>query len=283
MKKIVLAAVCAFALMAQANPAKAPTPAPAKSPVKLWRLDCGALQDQDRNFYSDTNAFEGSQISLTVSCYLVKHGDDYALFDAGLPLRYLGQAAKPPFGETVRIAIEPQLKQIGVTPAQIKRVMISHYHFDHTGQLAAFPNAILSIGAADWSRIKATEDYPGLERPPFAPWLTGGGKVEPTQGDFDVFGDGSVVMLNLPGHTPGHHGLLVRLAKTGPVLLTGDLSHFAANYASNGVPPVNSDRADTLASLDRFKAMAVNLKAITIIDHEPGDVAKLPAFPKAAE
>ena len=86
-----------------------------------------------------------------------------------------------------------------------------------------------------------------------------------------------------PGHTPGHHGLLVRLAKTGPVLLTGDLAHFAENYAENGVPMFNVDRANTLASFDRFKRLAASLKAMVIIQHEQADVKKLPVFPVAAE
>ena len=111
----------------------------------------------------------------------------------------------------------------------------------------------------------------------------GGGKVEPVARDQDIFGDGSVVMLDMPGHTPGHHSLLVKLAGMGPVLLTGDQAHFQENYDSEGVPTFNTNRADTLASFDRFKALAKNLKATVIIQHEPRDVGKLPAFPKAAE
>jgi len=107
--------------------------------------------------------------------------------------------------------------------------------------------------------------------------------IEPVVGDKDIFGDGSVVMIDLPGHTPGHHALLVKLAHTGYVLLSGDAAHFAENYASNGVPSFNSNRADTLASFDRFKKLAANLHATVIIQHEPADIAKLPAFPKAAD
>ncbi len=111
----------------------------------------------------------------------------------------------------------------------------------------------------------------------------GGGSVEPVARDKDIFGDGSVVMLDMPGHTPGHHTLLVRLTGMGPVLLSGDQAHFQENYDSAGVPTFNTNRADTLASFDRFKALAKNLKATVIIQHEPRDINKLPAFPKAAE
>jgi N-acyl homoserine lactone hydrolase len=92
-----------------------------------------------------------------------------------------------------------------------------------------------------------------------------------------------VIMLDLPGHTPGHHGLLVKLKTTGAVLLTGDVAHFHENYDSNGVPSFNVNRADSLASLDRFKKLAANLKATVIIQHDPRDIGKLPVFPAMAK
>jgi N-acyl homoserine lactone hydrolase len=118
---------------------------------------------------------------------------------------------------------------------------------------------------------------------PFARWISGGGKLEALVGDKDVFGDGTVVIINTPGHTPGHHSLLVRLKGMGNVLITGDLAHFHENYESNGVPSFNHHRGDTLASLDRFKKAAANLKATVIIQHDARDVTKLPAFPAAAK
>jgi glyoxylase-like metal-dependent hydrolase (beta-lactamase superfamily II) len=101
-------------------------------------------------------------------------------------------------------------------------------------------------------------------------------------GDVDIFHDGRVVMLAMPGHTPGHSALLVRLA-SGPVLLSGDQYHFTEAVRNRGVPAFNTDRADTLASHDRFDRIADNLKAKVVIQHEPADIAKLPAFPQAAE
>jgi N-acyl homoserine lactone hydrolase len=105
--------------------------------------------------------------------------------------------------------------------------------------------------------------------------------VEAT-GDVDIFHDGRVVMLDTPGHTPGHNALLVRL-QSGNVLLTGDLYHFTEQVAIKGVPPFNTDRADTLASMDRFDKIARNLNAKVIIQHEPADIAKLPRFPLSAK
>jgi glyoxylase-like metal-dependent hydrolase (beta-lactamase superfamily II) len=114
----------------------------------------------------------------------------------------------------------------------------------------------------------------------FRPWIDGGAKVDAVAGDKDVFGDGSVVMLGMPGHTPGHHSLLVRL-KSGAVLLSGDQFHATESFTHDQVPTFNTDRADTLASIDRFKQIATNLKAKVVIQHEPADVAKLPTFPKS--
>ena len=123
----------------------------------------------------------------------------------------------------------------------------------------------------------------GVNFKPFEHWIKGEGKVEPLPNDKDVFGDGSVIMLNTPGHTPGHHSLLVKLPQMGAVLISGDLVHFRENYDTNGVPWFNHDRAQTLASLDRVKKIVANIKATVIIQHDARDVDKLPAFPASAK
>ncbi|HEX6395974.1 MAG TPA: MBL fold metallo-hydrolase, partial [Steroidobacteraceae bacterium] len=121
-------------------------------------------------------------------------------------------------------------------------------------------------------------------RAPFKPWIRGGRTVKPLTGDEDVFGDGTVTMLAMPGHTPGHFVLLVRLEHAAPVLLSGDLAHFRENYEDNGVPPTwGFNRADSLASLDRFKRIAANVRATVVIQHDARDIPKVPAFPAAAE
>jgi N-acyl homoserine lactone hydrolase len=233
--------------------------------------------------FSDTFAYPGQSKRLAASCYLIKHGDRYMLWDAGLPAALKGAATdpKPAMSPTLTTTLPEQLAKIGVAPAAISILGISHYHFDHIGQAPSFPGATLMIGKADLDALKA--GAPGVDGAPLAHWLTGGGKAEAVSGDKDVFGDGSVVMLDLPGHTPGHHALLVNLPRTGVVLLSGDTAHFTENYDADGVPPFNSDRAQSLASLARMKAIARNLKARVIIQHEARDIAKLPAFPASAD
>lgn len=260
---------------------QAPPAPPARPQLEMWRLDCGEVAFTDYNaFFSDTSEYPPGPKRLVASCYLIRHGERYMLWDTGLPAALVGHPnSNPVMTASLRAGIADQLARIGVSPAQVSIIGISHYHFDHVGQAAAFPHARLIMGAGDLAALRGTQ--PGLPREALAHWLTGGGQVTEARGDVDVFEDGSVTMVNLPGHTPGHYGLLVRLA-SGPVLLSGDIYHFTEQVERRGVPPFNSSRAETLASMDRFDRLARNLRARAIIQHEPADVAKLPAFPESA-
>ena len=113
-------------------------------------------------------------------------------------------------------------------------------------------------------------------------WIEKKGQLETVIGDKDIFGDGTVVMLYTPGHTPGHHALLVKLSSYGNVILSGDLAHFRENYENNGVPVFNIDRAQTLASTVRVKQLATNLNAKVIVQHDARDVDLIPNFPSFA-
>ena len=244
--------------------------------ITLTRIECGTPQapTEVNQRYSDTFAYGGLKIQFVYSCYLIKHGDEYMMWDTGHAMNTPNVAPK--------VSIVDQLAQLNVKPGEIKYVGISHYHGDHTGQVGSFPQATLFIGKGDWDAISAPKPAASLNPDRFAHWLMGGGKVEPVPTDKDVFGDGTVVILNTPGHTPGHHSLLVRLKEKGNVLLTGDAAHFHENYETNGVPWFNFSRSETLASLDRLKKLAANLKATVIMQHDARDVSKLPAFPTAA-
>lgn len=249
--------------------------APAVPQLELWRLDCGTL-DMDLSEFSDTGLYAGQRRTLAGSCYLIRNGDRYLLWDTGLDGALAGKP-RDKDGMQLGETIVAQLARIRLAPSAITFVGISHYHFDHTGQVADFPTATLLIGKADMDVVRV---HPPLQAR-FRPWLDKGAKVEELKGDHDVFGDGRVTILAMPGHTPGHRALLIRLA-SGPVLLSGDQYHFAEQVANRGVPTYNTDRADTLASHDRFDRLAANLRARVIIQHEPNDVAKLPPFPEAA-
>ena len=279
--KLALFTAAAFVLTA----AFATAPAAEAADVKLWRLDCGTIKVNNLDLFSDTFAYVGQKRTLTDSCYLIAHGSDYLLWDTGLPagLKAAPTDDKAPLSPTLTQTLAEQLATIGVKPEQIALVGISHYHFDHTGQAASFEKSKLLIGRADLEALK-TEPVPfGADPALLAPWLKGGAAVEEVIGDKDIYGDGSVTMLSMPGHTPGSYALLVRLKDKGPVLLSGDVVHFEEQFKANGVPGFNANRAESLASMDRMQKMAKRLKATLVVQHDANDIAKLPAFPQSAE
>lgn len=269
----VLSGMAAFAAGAQT--------APARAAVTLQAFECGKLVQKDLGWFSDTFRFSGEERELIAGCYLIRHPKGVLLWDTGLTPALIGATNGPP-GMSLAQSIPDRLKGAGIDPASVTHVGISHYHGDHTGGAAGFPNAELLIGKGDLERVKSFTDD-DRQKLQLAHWLTGGGKVRAVEDDLDIFGDGSVVMLTMPGHTPGHSALLVRLPNSGPVLLSGDQYHFRENREAKGVPTFNIDRADTLASHDRFEGIADALDARVIIQHDPRDMAAMPAFPAALD
>jgi glyoxylase-like metal-dependent hydrolase (beta-lactamase superfamily II) len=248
----------------------------AQADVALWRIDCGTAEKPSvvNERFSDTFAFPGLSLTFTYSCYLIKHGEDYMVWDTGYT-----PGSNPNAPKT---SLPDYMAQVKVTPDQVKYVGISHFHPDHTGQLAPFTKATLLIGKGDWDGINGKPPMAGANVAGFDRWIVENRKVEPLTLDKDVFGDGTVVVLRAPGHTPGHNALLVRLKEKGAVLLSGDAVHFHENYETGGVPSFNFDRAQTAASIERLKKLAANLKATVVIQHDIRDIDKLPAFPAAA-
>jgi glyoxylase-like metal-dependent hydrolase (beta-lactamase superfamily II) len=258
-------------ILALCSPALAQeTPAPQ---VKLWRLDCGRL-DENRE-----RPWAWQKVATPASCYLVAHGSRYLLWDTGLSVRALGN--RHPAYKLDR-TIADQLGQIGIRPDQIEFVGISHYHGDHTGQASHFPKATLLIGAGDFEALKRVDPPAGAAPTHIKPWIDGSARRESLREDKDVFGDGRVVILMAPGHTPGHSVLLVKLA-TGPVILAGDLWFSHSDALRGTIPDFNTSRGETIASRDRIARLAEKLDAVIILQHEPADITKLPAFPSAAQ
>lgn len=271
----------ALAMMAAASASVGGAAPPAE--VALWRLDCGEIQMNDASPLSDTGLYAGQSRHLTNSCYVIRHGKQYLLWDAGLPLSLLHKpVGEEPISPSLATDLSSQLARIGIRAADIAYLGISHYHFDHVGQAASFPGATLLIEAKDWEALHAGTLPFGADPASLAHWLEGTGKTELVSGDRDIFGDGSVVMLAMPGHSPGEAALLVRLPRTGPVLLSGDVVHLEAQWTRSAVPSWNTDRADSLASMDRLQQLAKASGATIIVQHDPADVAKLAGFPQAS-
>ena len=138
--------------------------------VTLTRLECGSGFNDQRRF-SDTFAYSNPKVPFTFSCYVVKHGDDYMVWDTGYLPGSVPNATNKPLGEL--------LAQMKVKPEQVKFVGISHFHADHTGQLDTVSNATLLIGQKEWDALTAPKPMAGANVAGFKHWISGGGKVEP--------------------------------------------------------------------------------------------------------
>jgi N-acyl homoserine lactone hydrolase len=253
-------------------------PANGAAEISLTRLDCGHADFKDMNgFFSDRpGVYPPGPGKVTDSCYLIRHGDQQMVWDTGLPASTKDKPmVQGGMTGAIDVTLAEQLQQLGLKPHDIDVLGISHMHGDHIGQAAQFTNARLVIGKADFEQTAGKDD-------PFGGWRGLGKPVDLLTADKDIFGDGSVVALHLPGHTPDHLALLVKLA-SGPVLLTGDLYHSTISREKRSLPGFNTSREQTLESMDRFEKLAKKLGAKVIIQHEPADIAKLPAFPAAAK
>lgn len=157
----------------------------------------------------------------------------------------------------------------------------SHLHFDHTGNANAFAGSTWIMNRAEIAWASATPAPAPVMQDSISAFKTA--KSQMIDGDHDVFGDGTVRILRTPGHTPGHQSLLLKLKKSGVVLLSGDLYHFRDNRKAGRVPVVNTERADTLASMARIEKIIANTKARFIIQHDVQDLKALPKLPAFLE
>jgi glyoxylase-like metal-dependent hydrolase (beta-lactamase superfamily II) len=250
------------------SPATAP-------PLSLYTFDCGSIEVSDLDVFSSTGDYVGQQDTLTNTCYLIRHPKGDLLWDLGLPqgLAGAGPQTEGIFTMSLEKTLTEQLADIGLSAKDIEFISISHSHFDHSGQAALFPDS-------QWLVNKNEFDYM------FGSDANKAQNVAFTElnksihsGNYDVFGDGSVVILELPGHTPGHSALQVNLVESGPILLTGDLYHRSESRELKRVPRFNSDEAQTRESMEIFEALARESGARVIIQHEPRDIATLPKSP----
>lgn len=264
--------------VAPANP-DAKLLAPATGTTSIVRIDCGGIDVKDfSKVFSDREVYPHGHRHLASSCYLVTHDGKRLLWDTGLPAEFKGKHVDMGDGltATVTMTVPEQLAVLGLTPQDVDIVGISHNHGDHVGQLPEFVNKPLLVGKPDFDAAA------GKESDPFEAWRGSGRPVTPLVGDYDVFGDGNVIALFLPGHTPGHYGLLVKL-KSGPVLLSGDTMHAREAYQLKAVPVFNTDREQSLQSMERLEKIRKQTGAKVVVQHDDRDIALLPPFPKAAE
>jgi glyoxylase-like metal-dependent hydrolase (beta-lactamase superfamily II) len=230
---------------------------------RLYVLDCGEGMAGDLSRWTPgMNA--GQQMPFVDNCYLIRHKRGWLLWDTGVAdaVAAMPDGLKPDDPRSVlwkrKRTLQGQLIELEVRPTDVTYVAVSHTHGDHVGNVTLFPQSMLLVQKAEY-------DWPGPGgKPRFDPNMP----VTKLEGDRDVFGDGSVVVLSTPGHTPGHQSLLVRLAHTGPVVLTGDLVHFQDNWDKRRVPSMNSDAAQSTASMQRVADLLAREKAQLWINHD---------------
>jgi glyoxylase-like metal-dependent hydrolase (beta-lactamase superfamily II) len=179
-------------------------------------------------------------------------------------------------------SVTAQLAEIGLKPGNIGRVAISHTHGDHIGNVDLFPNSTVLMQRAEYSWIHSpngpNDNVSKLMA--LARKLLGAPKhLQLIDGDTDVFGDGSVTLVSTPGHTPGHQSLLVHLRHSGFIMLSGDVVHLKENFEENIVPSLNTNKAESIASMKRVRRLIATYKATFFINHDKSQTDTLRLLP----
>ena len=245
-----------------------------KPEVKLYQLVGGSILVKKLEVFSQDTTYTGQSKQFTDAYYVISHPKGNLMWDAGLPEQLV---IPEPYDEPSGVyriqrpdSLSNQLKSIGFKINDFKYFAMSHSHFDHTGHANYLKDATLLIQENEYNANLADT----LQQKNAA--MTALTNVKKINGDYDVFGDGTVVIKYMPGHTIGHQVLYVEVAGLDkPVLLTGDLYHFEENRENKGVPSFNYDVKQTLESMDKFEAFAKEKNATVIIQHSPKDYKKL--------
>tara|TARA_B110000967_G_scaffold202445_1_gene241309 strand:+ start:473 stop:1312 length:840 start_codon:yes stop_codon:yes gene_type:complete len=245
-----------------------------KPDVKLYQLVGGSIFVKKLEVFSQDTTYTGKTKQFTNAYYVISHPKGNLMWDAGLPEELV---LPEPYDEPSGVyavrrpdSLTHQLKSIGFKIDDFKYFAMSHSHFDHTGHANYMKDATWIVQENEYNSVAG--DSVKVKNPAIEALL----KVEKIDGDHDVFGDGTVVIKYMPGHTIGHQVLYVEVAGLEkPVLLTGDLYHFEENRTHKGVPSFNYDVKQTLESMDTFEAFAKEKNAEVIIQHSPIAFEKL--------
>ena len=276
-----LAGILALSACKGKSDEKAPEPE-AKPEIRVYALDGGTVGVNMLELFAQDSVYKGQSATFADAYYVIVHPDGTLMWDAGLAEGLVGLEepftdASGAFSVSRPDSLVNQLAAIGMTPEDIDFLSLSHTHFDHTGHAEALPGATWIVQESEFDFIRAPEMAEA--QPDMYNAVNDIQKVRKIKGDLDVFGDGSVVIKYMPGHTPGHSVLFLDLAETGPVLLSGDLYHLQANRENRRVPKFNADVAQTLASMEAFEAFADSVGARVYLQHSKEDFDKMPKAP----
>jgi N-acyl homoserine lactone hydrolase len=263
--------------------------AQAPHPLRLYVFDCGTLHVADVGRFQ-LKKEEVSTTDLSVACYLIVHPKGTLIWDTGA----IPDSAWTPTGNplsqhivlpdseqrdvVMRKSLQSQLAEIGYSPSAITYLALSHYHYDHTANANEFSGATWFVRQVERD-IMFSANPAGAVQPSTYSALRNSKTVIIATDDYDVFGDGTVVIKFAPGHTPGHQVLYVKLAKTGGVVLSGDLYHFPEERALGRVPTIDFNQDQTRASRAAIEAFLKQSGAQLWIQHDFVGNAKLKKSP----
>lgn len=252
--------------------------------IKLYVLDCGRVLTRDLSIFNP-NIDKGIAMDMVVPCYVIRHPTKGVLvWDAGLNDKLINKPDgeeyyQGAFNLSVKKTMRSQLAELGLSADNITYFAPSHLHVDHSGNANFFKQSTLLIQQPEYQIAfsKEAKNY-GFNLSTYSE-LKEAKRIE-LHGDHDVFNDGSVIILSTPGHSPGHQSLYIKLPKTGPVILSGDLYHFEKNRRNYGIPIWN-DKKLTINSFAKVDAILDQTSAELWIQHDPqqgGKTKKSPLY-----
>jgi|SRR5688572_8890710 len=280
-RRIVLLSIAA-ALLA-AGP-EAQSRRPTVSSPRIYVFDAGNIRGLDPKLFNFTRE-ELKEVDFVNTAYLVVHPKGTLIFDAGAvpDSHFKADGARVTEGiMSASMPLRPQLAAAGYSPADITYLAMSHYHSDHTANANDFASATWIVQKAERDFMFADKPQ-GIIQPDHYKALRQAKTRVLNNEDLDVFGDGTVVIMSTPGHTPGHQVLFVRLAKRGPVLLAGDLYHYPEERTTGRIPTFEFNADQSRASRQKVEAFVKQNKAELWIEHDIATHAKLPKAPAFVE
>lgn len=226
---------------------------------------------------------EGKPTWFSNNVYLIKHDEDWLIWDTGLQDDLIdfpnGKVVAHDVRGVVKKTVASQLEDLGVKPEDISHIALSHAHFDHVGNSRYFTEAKWYVQKAEFDAMFGP-DYAQYGFIPDLYKTMQDNMVVLTGDKYEVFGDGSVTIFGSPGHTPGHQSMLVRLADRGPVMLSGDVAHFWDNFCCRRFPPINASEDETKESMDKIDGIVKAEGAELWINHDWEQSQKIPHAPE---